>query len=76
MTQAAFEVTAGVIPGKPEPQYTKVFPYQAEHLDQDKLVPQDQPTYFSKLSEEAHLYARSLENPAHLNWVQCVFIWF
>lgn len=76
MTQAAFEVVAGLIPGRPMAEYTKTFPYQAEDFEADKLVPQDQPTKYSKLSEEAHLYARNLENPQCLNWVQVTWVWF
>jgi len=76
MTTAAFEVVAGIIPGQPMPELTKIFPYESGDLEADKLVPQDQQTIYSKLSEEAHQYARSLENPAHLNWVQVTWIWF
>lgn len=76
MTTAAFEVVAGLIPGQPMVEFTKVFPYQSDDLEADKLVPQDEPTKYSKLSEEAHLYARNLENPQQLNWVQVTWIWF
>lgn len=76
MTTAAWEVNAGVIPGVPMVEHTKLFPYEAEDFEADKLVPQDQPTKYSMLSEEAHLYARELENPKYLNWVQVTFTWF
>jgi len=76
MTTAAFKVVAGVLPGTPIPELTRTFPYQAEDLEADKLVPQDEPTKYSKLSEEAHLYARGLEDPQQLNWVQVTWIWF
>lgn len=76
MTAAAWEVNADIIPGTPMPELTRIFPYQAEDMEADKLVAPDQPTKYSKISEEAHLYARELENPAHLNWVQVTWIWF
>ena len=71
-----WEVDAGVIPGEPIPGYNRRFFYLSKEKEVDLKIPETEPTKFSKLSEEAHQYARELENPRSFNWVRCVWIWF
>ena len=73
--KALIEVQAGVIPGEPMPELTRRWSYNSEEFEKDKLVPQDQPTIFSKRLKEAHDYAMGLSNPAYVNWVRVDFIW-
>ena len=73
--KALIEVLAGIIPGEPIAEYTKLWGYSSEDYGLDKAVPLDQPTIFSKRLEEAHAYAMGLSNPAHVNWVRVDWIW-
>jgi len=56
-------------------EYAKHWFYTDADYEQDKQVPQDQPTYFSKALDEAHDYAKKLSNPRRLNWVRVDWTW-
>jgi hypothetical protein len=73
--KALFEVRAGVIPGESIPEYTKQWGYTSDDYEADKIVPQEQPTVFSRRLQEAHDYAMGLSNPAYVNWVRVDWIW-
>lgn len=73
--KAFFEVTAGVIPGTPMPEYSKRWSYTDEDYGKDKEVPPDQTTIFSTRLQEAHDYAMGLSNPTYVNWVRVDWIW-
>jgi len=81
MTTAAWEVVAGVIPGEPIPEHTKIFPYQAEDREADiklagTITMEPRQSKFRQLHKEANAYAESLIDPRYLNWVQVTWIWF
>lgn len=57
------------------PEYTKTWAYSSDGYEKDRLTPQDQPTIFSKMLDEAHEYAKGLSNPAHVNWTRVDWIW-
>lgn len=73
--KAIIAVHAGVIPGVPMEEYGKRWSYNSDQFEQDKTTPQDQPTIFSKLLDEAHSYAKGVSNPAYVNWVQVNWLW-
>jgi hypothetical protein len=73
--KAIFQVTAGVIPYQPMPEYTKRWGYDSREYEQDTHTPRDQPTIFSKRLQEAHDYAMGLSNPAYTNWVRVDWMW-
>lgn len=73
--KALIEVTAGVIPGHTMPEHGRRWSYNDDDYERDRAVPQDQPTAFSKMLDEAHDYAKGLSNPAYLNWVRVEWYW-
>lgn len=73
--KAILEVSAGVVPGIGVGEYTKRWEYLSGDYEQDRKTPQDQPTIFSKLLDEAHGYAKGLSNPAYVNWVHTEWLW-
>ena len=73
--KAIFEVNAGVVPGIGMAEYHKAWGYTSEEHEQDRKVPQDQPTIFSTRLREAHDYAMGLSNPRYVNWVRVDWIW-
>jgi hypothetical protein len=72
---ALIEVHAGVIPGQSMKEYAKCWDYTSDDYVRDKATPQDQPTIFSSLLDEAHGYAKGISNPAYVNWVRVDWIW-
>lgn len=74
--QAAWTVTAGVIPGTIEPEHTRQWMYTSELREQDAAIAQEQDTNnFTRMMQEAHDYALQITNPAYLNWVKVEFMW-
>lgn len=65
--RAAWEVTAGMIPRDPMPEYSKRFILTSEDE-------RDDDTYVAK-RKEAMDYATELMNPNILNWVNIEWIW-
>lgn len=76
--RAAWEVTAGLIPGNPDPEFTKVWGYTSDDAEQDRARPEDDdtPPIFEQRMKEAYEYAMSLNYPSRLNWVRVDWIWF
>lgn len=68
MTKCVFQVTAGVIPGKPISEVARVWDITQEDLN-------NPPTFIDK-SGAAMNYAMSLQNPAKFNWVKFEWTWF
>lgn len=66
--KASWTVTAGVVPGIIEEELTKVWYLSSEDLETDKNA-------FYIRQVEASMYALSLQDPAHLNWVKLEFFW-
>lgn len=75
--RAAWEVTAGIIPGKPMQEFTRAWAL----LSDDWYGPDGRPSdagiaEFTRLQNVATEYARSLTDPSRLNWVRIDWIWF
>ncbi len=77
--KAFFTVTAGVIPGTVDPQYTKSWNYTDLDFEDDvkalKADPERQTSKFIERMDAAHAYARSITDPRSVNWVSVEFIW-
>jgi hypothetical protein len=73
--KALFEVTAGVLPGFPMPEYTKSWGYTSDEYEQDRQTPPEEMTIFATRLNEVHEYAKGLSNPAYLNWVKVEWLW-
>lgn len=73
--KAQWIVQAGVIPLEAMAEYTRSWSYTSDELESDRETSQDQPTIFSKRDTEAHEYARSITDPARINWVRVTFMW-
>lgn len=74
--KASWSVQAGLYPGDVIPEYSKQWVYTSDDFEADKSVPKNQPTIFSKLDEEVHLYARHITNPFYVNYVRVDFLWY
>jgi hypothetical protein len=64
--RAAFEVTAGLIPGQTMHEYTKQFFFTSEDPD----------TRFAELRNDAIAYATQVIDPSQVNWVRLDWVWF
>jgi hypothetical protein len=73
--KAIITVVGGIIPGTEMPEHSKRWSYTSRDYEEDRQVPQDQPTKFSKMLDEAHEYAKGLSNPAYMNWVRVDWFW-
>jgi len=77
--KAFFTVTAGIIPGTVDPQYTKHWGYTDLDFEDDvKAMEKDPERRTSKFIERmdaAYFYARSITNPRAVNWVHVEFVW-
>jgi hypothetical protein len=68
-----FTVTAGVILGKPDPQYDRRYVYTSEDYAFDQN--NGKPERFNEIKYEASDYALDITNPGIVNWVKTEFIW-
>ncbi len=76
--RCAWEVTAGLIPGEPMPEYTRRWGLTASQWyapDEDGPSHQGVALYNACLVAAVE-YARYLMNPGSLNWVKVEWIWF
>lgn len=76
--KCAWEVTAGLIPGQPMPEYTRRwYLTSSEWYDKDgrSNSPQGSALFNANLVA-AQEYARYLMNPGALNWVSVTWIWY
>jgi hypothetical protein len=75
---AAFMVRAGVLPGKPDPTLSKVYPYSTAQLRADEEHRKDIRYHsdFAKLRAEAMDYFVQVSMPAISNWSELEFIWY
>lgn len=74
--KGAWEVQAGLHPDHTIEELTRTFPYTSKAYGEDLQVPPHLPTQFSRLSTEAHEYARTLEDPGKVNSVRVAWNWF
>ena len=68
-------VTAGKIPGYPMREYTKFWDWIPEKVLQDSVPSEKELMKFHQNSDEAHAYARELQNPGFVNWVKLEWMW-
>lgn len=78
------EVTAGLIPGTPEPEFTRVWTITSEEYEAAVARDNDTRENWHKLNvalllaERAAVadeYARILRNPSRFNWTRTDWIW-
>jgi hypothetical protein len=76
--RAAWEVTAGLVPGQAMDEYTRRWVLTAtEWWETDGMVPSLQGVaLFNAHATAAMEYARGLMDPRQLNWVKVEWIWF
>lgn len=74
--KAAFQVTAGVVPGHPEDEFTRVWYYTSNDFENDTKGDREKISTFQKVMLESSRYCESLINPSRLNWVKLEWIWF
>ena len=84
LLRAAWEVRAGVVPGVAMPELTKRWLltsetfYQEDHMSAEEFkakFPDGRSTY-AQYRDEAYDYAKSLNDPRTLNWVEVSWIWY
>jgi hypothetical protein len=75
--KALFTVTAGVIPGTLEDEYTRQWCYTARMAEADRALGPEPATTnrFTEMLKEVHQYAMEISDPARVNWVKTEFIW-
>jgi len=61
-------VVAGLAPGLPEQELTRVWNFTQKDLD-------NPPTYIDRTGSAMN-YAMSLQNPQKVNWVKFEWIWY
>lgn len=69
--RCSWEVTAGVVPGTPEPEFTKRF-----YMLSEEYQSQYSAEIFTCRRTEAVHYAEQLHNPKRFNWVRLDWIWY
>lgn len=71
--RVSWEVTAGIIPRRPMPEYTRRWFLTSEtyYAEREQLSTET----FSRYKIEAHDYAMELENPGLVNWVNIEWIY-
>lgn len=75
--KAAWEVTAGLIPGEPMPEYTRRWGLTSSDWYNEEGEPSLKGiALFNAALVAATEYARYLMNPGALNWVKVEWIWF
>lgn len=74
-TRCAVQVDAGVLPGTPEPEFSKVWAIQSEEWH--AAEGDEQVVLLVELAGKANAYATYLMlQPSRLNWVKTEWIWF
>lgn len=75
--KAFFEVTAGLIPNEPMPEYSKRWAYTSEDYAADggtQASLQNEGSRYYTIQTNAHTYAKMLEKGG-LNWVRVDYLW-
>lgn len=68
--KAYWQVTAGVIPGIPNPELSRRFNLTSSDYESEKRS-----EIIEAKRAEASSYAESLQNPSVLNWVTLEWVW-
>lgn len=75
--KCAWEVTAGIVPGEPMPEYTRRWGVTSDEWYDKGGSPSPQGVaIFNANLVAAQEYARYLMNPGALNWVRVDWIWY
>jgi hypothetical protein len=74
--KGAWQVTAGIIPGKPIPVYSLTLHYSSEDYDLDRALSQGETTTFCRLRDQALDHAKQVMHPAATNWVRIEWVWY
>lgn len=76
------EVTAGLIPGTPDPQFTRRWAITSKEWHEAEQKEMTEDSIFHPMHEllifraaEADAYAMMLRDPARLNWTRTDWIW-
>jgi len=74
---ASWQIRAGVVPGTPTPEYTKMFSYTSRDREEDEAHAKEigyQPLFMKQMAC-ANLYHQQMSNPAINNWAELTFLW-
>lgn len=71
--KAYFQVTAGILLGQPDEQFTRRYDYTSDDYATDQN--NGAPEIFNKIKYEASDYALDITNPGIVNWVKTEFVW-
>lgn len=72
--KGAWEVRAGVLPGRSIPERSRSFYYTSDMYEEDMKRDGGRSHYMS-LMEAAHRYAQQITHPSYVNWVTVTFTW-
>lgn len=70
------EVTAGLIPGKPDAEFTKKWFITSDVWRRMNEGDPDARAHFIRVAGESREYAATLEDPRRLNWVRRDWVYF
>lgn len=74
--KASWTVRAGVIPGTPDPKFTKVWTYTSEDSEKDaEICDLHDIAIFSQKRAAAADYYQQVSNPKRMNWATLEFLW-
>jgi hypothetical protein len=76
--KASWEVVAGVIPGRPMPQFSREWCYTSQQKEEDERQGID-PAYhsiFAKMRADVLDYYMQISNPNLNNWAEITFLWY
>ncbi len=81
--RAYFQVLVGVVPGSPEPEFSKTWVYTEAEFEKDLARPENAEgeggeatlSIFQQKMQAANNYALSMIDPAHVNWVHFTWLW-
>jgi hypothetical protein len=68
-------VTAGLIPGEPDPKYTRQWSFMGSQYTAMKKGDQTAGMEWNRIMGESREYGAGLENPGLVNWVSRVWTW-
>lgn len=82
--RCAWEVRAGIVPGTPMPEHTRRFVLTSDGFYADAELTEEQmkekypdgKNLFLQAQSEAMEYARTLQHPNFVNWVELNWIWY
>lgn len=72
----AVEVMAGLIPGRPDPEFTKRFLVTSKEWADESGNGSHAVSNESSPWAEAVAYAATLVDPSRVNWVKVEWVWF